>query len=108
MVIKGRTVDTYVAIPDSIRDFFEATKVHGDKVFIVYQDERITYNQAHARVTELASLLHSMKVVKGDRVALAMRNLPDYICLFYAIHALGAIPCVRTLPELSRKTDRQN
>ena len=41
----------------------------------------------------LAAHLHAQGIGKGDRVALAMRNLPEWPVAFFAITAIGAI-CV--------------
>ncbi|GAA6011454.1 hypothetical protein JCM11491_002792 [Sporobolomyces phaffii] len=90
-VIKGRNVRVYKQLPPSVRDFWLATKIHGAKECIVYEGERYTYNQAHEKVQHLASLFHQRGVRKGDRIAIAMRNLPEWIFSFYAAHAIGAV-----------------
>ena len=48
-----------------------------DRDYIVYQGERVTYAQAHAQVETLAELFRQRGVVKGDRVAIVMRNYPE-------------------------------
>lgn len=59
--------------------------------YIVYESERVTYAQAHARVRHQASFLHSLGVRKGTKVALCLRNCPDWILAFFAIHSLGGV-----------------
>lgn len=59
--------------------------------YIVYEGERVTYGQAHELVDRYAALLHARGIRKGDRVAIAMRNLPEFILLFWAIHTVGAV-----------------
>lgn len=50
-----------------------------DKEYIVYEAERLTYADANERILQLASLMHENGVRKGDRVAIAMRNLPEWV-----------------------------
>ncbi|GAA5964770.1 hypothetical protein JCM3765_002549 [Sporobolomyces pararoseus] len=90
-VIKGRKVRVYKQLPPSVRDFWLATKAHGKKECVVYEGERYTYEEAHAKVNHLASIFHQRGVRKGDRIAIAMRNLPEWIFSFFAAHAIGAV-----------------
>jgi acyl-CoA synthetase (AMP-forming)/AMP-acid ligase II len=63
----------------------------GKREYIVYEDERITYEEAHQRVAALANLFSQRGVGKGDRVAIASRNLPEFILSFWAASILGAV-----------------
>ncbi|GAA5987527.1 hypothetical protein JCM11641_007175 [Rhodosporidiobolus odoratus] len=90
-VIKKRRVRVYKNLAPSARDFWLASQAFSDRDYIVYQHERITYGQAHARIQQLASLLRARGVRKGDRVAIAMRNLPEWIFAWWATQTLGAI-----------------
>ena len=48
--------------------------------YVVYEDERYSYAEVHAQVRSLAALLHDVHGVgRGDRVALAMRNYPEWV-----------------------------
>ncbi|RST31134.1 long-chain fatty acid--CoA ligase [Sphingomonas ginkgonis] len=78
---------------------------HGPAEFLVYEDERATFDEWHRAVAALAGALRARGVGKGDRVALAMRNLPEWPVAFFAVTILGAI-CVPlnawwTGPELA-------
>ncbi|WP_423143140.1 class I adenylate-forming enzyme family protein [Parablastomonas sp. CN1-191] len=66
---------------------------HGEALFVVHEDERVTFAAWYKAVAALASHLAARGVTKGDRVALAMRNLPEWPAVFFAVTALGAI-CV--------------
>ncbi|MBI3368375.1 MAG: acyl-CoA dehydrogenase family protein, partial [Burkholderiales bacterium] len=66
-------------------------RTHGAKTFLVYEDERATF-EAFCRATlALAAALADEGVVKGDRIAIAMRNLPEWPVAFFATLLLGAI-----------------
>jgi acyl-CoA synthetase (AMP-forming)/AMP-acid ligase II len=63
----------------------------GDREFVVYEDERVTYGAWYRAVATLAHALQERGVKKGDRVALAMRNLPQWPVAFFAAAVTGAI-----------------
>lgn len=67
-----------------------SSQVFGKREYIIHNDERITYEQAHELVERYATLLHQRGIRKGDRVAVASRNLPEWILLWWAVHSLGA------------------
>ncbi|HEX4063331.1 MAG TPA: AMP-binding protein [Streptosporangiaceae bacterium] len=59
--------------------------------FIVPEDGQVmTYGQVAARVQTLAQRLAGAGVRRGDRVALALPNGPDFVLLLLAVTALGA------------------
>ena len=78
--------------PAHLGQVFAGSRGHGDKPFLVYEDEIITFAQAADRIDALASLLvNTYGVKKGDRVAVAMRNFPEWVMSFAAIISVGAI-----------------
>jgi fatty-acyl-CoA synthase len=50
--------------------------VYPEKTAVVYQDTRYTYRQFQQRAQRLATALHHVGVVKGDRVAFLCPNIP--------------------------------
>ena len=66
-------------------------RMHGDALFTVYEDERVSYEAWFRATAALAHHLQSLGIRKGDRVALAMRNLPEWPAAFFAITAIGAV-----------------
>src|SRR5450631_926852 len=63
-----------------------------DSTFIVYEDERWTFDETMRHVDALASaLVTTFGIKKGDRVGIAMRNLPEWIVSFAAILSVGAV-----------------
>ena len=58
----------------------------------MYEDERWSFAEVMAQVDALAALLAGrFGVRRGDRVAIAMRNYPEWIFAFAAITSIGAI-----------------
>jgi long-chain acyl-CoA synthetase len=90
--IRGETYKTFKATPPSLRDAYQLAKSRGDTEFLVYEDERYSFGDVIAKAEELAAaLVETHGVKKGDRVAIAMRNYPEWIISFVAITSMGGI-----------------
>jgi long-chain acyl-CoA synthetase len=78
--------------PRNMRQIFASARARGDQVFLVYEDERWTFADVMANVDALAAaLVTRYGVQKGDRVAIGMRNYPEWVIAFAAILSIGAI-----------------
>jgi len=90
--IRGVRTKVWKNCPHSLREVLELSRGHGDKDLLVYEDERITFEQ-HFR--DVASIAHELRerfgVQKGDRVSIVMRNLPEWAMAFWATAAAGAV-----------------
>ena len=90
--IRGTTVTVFRNAPPSLREIVATTRARGDDVFLVYEDERWTFTQFADQVDGLAAALADRYgIVKGDRVAIGMRNYPEWVVAFAAITSIGAI-----------------
>ena len=89
--IRGIPTRTWKNAPSTLRDVFLAGRTHGDKVFLVHDDERITFEAFARAVLALAAQLTADGVAKGDRVAIVMRNIPEWPVAFFAAQLCGAI-----------------
>ncbi len=87
----GRTIKSFKHAPTSLHDMWLLSAAHGDKDYLVYKDERWTYAQAHAEVKSIAAWLNAQGVGQHDRVAIAMRNYPEWMLAYWAIVSLGAV-----------------
>jgi long-chain acyl-CoA synthetase len=89
--VRGIPVKTFKSAPPHMRALWEITAFHGDKPYIVYEDEHYTYAEINAQVRALAHLLRDTHGVReGDRVALAMRNYPEWVVGYWATVSIGA------------------
>ena len=88
--IRGVPARSYVAAPPHMRAIWETTAVHGDKDYLVYEDERYSYAEIHAQVRKLAAHLVANGVTPGSRVAIAMRNYPEWVVGYWAGVSVGA------------------
>lgn len=90
-VVRGIPMRVFATVPPSMRSIWEMAAGHGDKDYVVYEDERYTYAEVGAQVRALAHHLRDAHGVgSGDRVALAMRNYPEWVVGYWAIVSLGA------------------
>ncbi len=89
--VGGQTVKAWAMAPNSLRDIWLSTAGHADKDYLVYRDERWTYKQAHEEVARIANWLVANGIGQQDRVAIAMRNFPEWMLSYWAIASIGAV-----------------
>jgi len=90
LTANGRTVRMWKNGPQTLREIFVMGRAHGDKTFLVYEDERVSFEAFSRAAIALARELQPRGVRKGDRVAVAMRNLPEWpVAMFGALLAGG-------------------
>jgi long-chain acyl-CoA synthetase len=89
--IRGVPTRVWKNCPPSLRWLVEASRAHGDALFTIYEDERVSYEANYRAVAAIAAELEQRGVGKGDRVAIAMRNLPEFPAIFFAVASIGAI-----------------
>ncbi|MDR0279467.1 MAG: acyl--CoA ligase [Paucimonas sp.] len=80
--------------PATLQDIIEAARIHGDREFLVWQDQRLTFSDFFDQVERLAGqLLARFGLQPGERVAIALRNQPAWLVAFAAVQRCGAV-CV--------------
>jgi long-chain acyl-CoA synthetase len=83
---------TFKHAPPNLRTVFDMARSGGQDTFLVYEDERWTFDEFFARVDALAdALVNRYGVTKGDRVAIGMRNYPEWIVAFAAVISVGGV-----------------
>ena len=90
-VIDGVPTRVWKNAPPTMRFLLEASRAHADRLFVIHEDERVGYEAHYRAAAALAVHLAGLGIGKGDRVALAMRNLPEWPVAFFAAVAIGAI-----------------
>jgi long-chain acyl-CoA synthetase len=90
--IRGVRMRVWKNTPPSLRSLLELSRAHGERPFLVYQDRRLSFEEHYRAAATLAGILvERYGVSKGDRVAIAMRNLPEWSIAFWAAGVVGAI-----------------
>jgi crotonobetaine/carnitine-CoA ligase len=69
----------------------EKARTVGDKIYLLYNDQRITYREMNENVNRVANSLMGMGIRKGDRVCLIMTNSVEFVYAWYALGKIGAI-----------------
>lgn len=88
----GRSTPVFEHPPHTLTDLLEEGRRHGDATWFVYEGDRWTHGGTHEAALGLAAQLASTYGIgKGDRVAVAMRNYPEFGVFFWATMALGAV-----------------
>ncbi len=89
--IDGRPVKAWKNAPPTLAHVFLLSGMHASKDFLIHEHERATYADFRKAALTLAARLREDGVGSGDRVAIAMRNLPEWPVAFFATVLLGAI-----------------
>ena len=90
--VRGVAVRAWKNAPRTLGAVLAASADYGERACLVLDDERLSYADHHREVCRLAQALRTRYGVrKGDRVAVAMRNLPEWSIAFWAITGIGAI-----------------
>ena len=90
-LIRGVKTRIWKNAPPTMRELFALGRTHGDKTFLVYEDDRVTFETFSRATLAVAAELTRQGVKKGDRVALIMRNLPEWPAIFFGATIIGAI-----------------
>ena len=91
MEVRGVPVRVFDNAMANMRAVWEMTSQHGDKDYLVYGGERYSYADARVRVRALAHYLRTEHGAgPGTRVAVAMRNYPEWVLAHWAIISTGA------------------
>ena len=92
LTIRGIQTRTWQQAPATLRAILQASRNHGEREYLIYEGERLSYAEHYQRVAHLAGqLANRFQIKKGERVAIAMRNYPEWSLTFWAAAAVGAI-----------------
>lgn len=90
--VGGARLPAYRNARSTLPEVIEAARAHGERPFIVYGEDTWTYDRLFAAADALACALQERFGVKpGDRVAVAMRNRPEWAVAFLAAAQVGAV-----------------
>lgn len=86
------SLKVYKNAPANLVDVIQQSRRDDETCFMVYEDDRWSYKRFYSNVDGLATWLHSVGIRAGSRVAIAMRNRPEWVVAFVAVARLGAVP----------------
>jgi long-chain acyl-CoA synthetase len=62
-----------------------------DCLAVVFEEERLTWREFHARVARVANVLRDMGIGPGDKVATVMTNCRELLEIYWAVPSIGAV-----------------
>ena len=89
--IRGARQRVWKRAPPTLREAFQAGRAFGQRTFLVYNDERASFESFARAALAVSAELQRLGVRKGDRVAIAMRNVPEWPVAFFGAVLVGAI-----------------
>lgn len=89
--VNGIGYTTFVHAPEHLRDLYAAGLAHADRDFLVYQQERYSFQETWDLAAKCANRLAAEGIRPGDRVGIALRNYPEWAFAYMAITSIGAI-----------------
>jgi long-chain acyl-CoA synthetase len=69
----------------------QSAKMYPRNTAIVFFEKRITYQELDALTDRFAAALNGLGVKKGDRVALFLINMPEFVIAYYGALKAGAV-----------------
>jgi acyl-CoA synthetase (AMP-forming)/AMP-acid ligase II len=91
MHIRGVAMRVWKHVPTTAAEAFAQARTHGDREFLVLDGERVSFDAFARAALAVAHDLRERGLNKGDRVALVMRNLPEWPVVFMGALLAGAI-----------------
>ncbi len=90
--VGGQTLKGFVNAPADLVQLLQAGRGHGEKVFMVYEGRRLTFDDFFRQADSLGAQLQGRYgLQRGDRVAIAMRNCPEWAVAFVATVLAGGV-----------------
>jgi acyl-CoA synthetase (AMP-forming)/AMP-acid ligase II len=90
-VIRGIPTRIWKNAPPDLPCLVRLSRAHGARLATIFEEERVSWEAQYRAIAALADGLGRLGVGRGDRVAIAMANLPEWPVAFFAVTALGAI-----------------
>lgn len=66
-------------------------KAYKRKDALYFEGKWITYRELDEQANKSANALSSLGITKGDRVAMMLPNIPEFVYCFFAIQKIGAV-----------------
>ncbi len=89
--VRGIRMKVWKNAPPTLREVFAISAMFAGRDYLVHENERATIGQFRAAAAKFAHQLIADGVKPGDRVALIMRNLPEWPVAFFGAVLAGAI-----------------
>lgn len=90
--VAGIPLKAFKNAETSLGAFLAVGRGHGEALFLQYQGESWSYADFFLAVDKVCDwLVNDQSITKGDRIAIAMRNRPEWLVAFVAAITVGAV-----------------
>lgn len=89
--VEGQLQRVWKNAPATLRDLFWRARSFGNREFLVGEGARASFEEFSRAALTVADALKTAGLVRGERVAIAMRNLPEWPVVFFGAALAGAI-----------------
>ena len=89
--VRGVEMTVWKNAPASLRTILDLSMRHAERDFLVYEGQRLTFDQHYRLAATVAHRLLDAGVGRGDRIAIAARNLPSWVAAFWGGASAGAV-----------------
>ena len=90
--IRGVNYKCFDSKISNLNDYFKLSLKYPDNDMLVFDNERYTFQSCYDLSSAFANaLIERFKIKKGDRIAIASRNYPEWIYSYMAVTSIGAI-----------------
>ncbi|OPY84138.1 MAG: Long-chain-fatty-acid--CoA ligase [Smithella sp. PtaU1.Bin162] len=69
----------------------EAARNFAERPALISENQRISYSELNRSINAVAHFLKQAGVTKGDKVAVMLPNIPEFIYCYFAVVKLGAV-----------------
>ncbi len=90
-VVRGVEMTVWKHAPATLRQILDMSLTHADHDFLVYEGQRLSVDDHYRHASTLAHRLIAAGITNGRRVAIASRNLPQWVVAFWAGVISGAV-----------------
>jgi len=85
----------------------KSAKATPDRAAVVYAEKTVTYRELDALVGRFAAALNNLGVAKGDRVAIYLPNIPQFVIAYYGALRAGAVVTAISPMHREREVEHQ-
>ena len=69
----------------------EKARKHRGEIFLLFEDEKVTFDQFNENANRVANALLARGIKKGSKIAVMLPNCPDFLYLWFGIAKMGGV-----------------
>ena len=89
--VHGNPLRVFKNAPRTLGEVWLTAAKRGNIPYLIFDDVVTTFTEADKQVRSLAAWLQTQGIQQGDRVAVGMRNYPEWVIAYWATQCIGAV-----------------